>query len=138
MCGVKICDIDIPDEEVPNTNVRILIQKVYNIIYNNYVYNSTLYLQINDAADDKDLKDCILDECDTIVNAGYSKPLFTSTQADKVEIVKTLKLYYTLLESLAKINQLKEGLQVNGVGEAIVKYPELMRPLFVVSVVCNW
>ncbi|XP_064390717.1 apoptosis-resistant E3 ubiquitin protein ligase 1-like [Halichondria panicea] len=113
LCGVKICDIDIPDEEVPNTNVRILIQK------------------INDAADDKDLKDCILDECDTIVNAGYSKPLFTSTQADKVEIVKTLKLYYTLLESLAEINQLKEGLQVNGVGEAIVKYPELMRPLFV-------
>ena len=33
LCGVKICDIDIPDEEVPNTNVRIRIQKVYNIIY---------------------------------------------------------------------------------------------------------
>ena len=75
----------------------------YIIFLYNYVYNSTLYLQINDAADDKDLKDCILDECDTIVNAGYSKPLFTSTQADKVEIVKTLKLYYTLLESLAEI-----------------------------------
>ncbi|XP_064391385.1 uncharacterized protein LOC135339169 isoform X1 [Halichondria panicea] len=103
LCGVKICDIDIPDEEVPNTNVRILIQK------------------INDAADDKDLKDCILDECDTIVNAGYSKPLFTSTQADKIEIVKTLKLYYTLLESLAEINQLKEGLQVNETMKAMFK-----------------
>ncbi len=65
------------------------------------------------------------------MNAGYCKPLFTSTQADKVEIVKTLKLHYTLLESLSEINQLKEGLQVNGVGESIVKYPEIMRPLFV-------
>ena len=62
------------------------------------MYNSTLYLQINDAADDKDLKDCILDECDTIVNAGYSKPLFTSTQADKVEIVDSEDIK-TLLHS---------------------------------------
>ncbi len=28
LCGVKICNIDIPDEEVPDTNVRTLIQKV--------------------------------------------------------------------------------------------------------------
>ncbi len=51
---------------------------------------------------------------------------------EKGALVKALKLHYTLLKSLAEINQLKDGLSVHGVGEAMVNYRELMRPIFTV------
>lgn len=66
-----------------------------------------------------------------ILNAGYTKPLYTLELSDKVELVKTLKLHYTLLRSLAEINQFKEGLMAHGVADSMVKFPILMKPLFV-------
>ena len=90
------------------------------------------YVQVNDAGDDETLRSCCLNEVDLIIDAGYSKPTTALTMLEKGDLVKALKLHYTLLKSLAEINQLKKGLTVHGVGEAMVNYPELMRPVFTV------
>ena len=88
-------------------------------------------IHLQQTTDDKSLQACVFEACDALLNAGYTKPISTLTQADKAEVVKTLKLHFTLLNSLAETNQLKQGFQANGVGKAMAKYSDLMKPLFV-------
>ncbi len=63
-----------------------------------------MIVQVNDSGA---LKSCCFD---IIIDAGYSKPITALTMMEKGALVKALKLHYTLLKSLAEINQLKDGL----------------------------
>ena len=65
-----------------------------------------------------------------IIDAGYSKPIASISVAEKDELMQAGKMHYVLLHNKAEIDQLKLGLAVLGVGEALNKSSELLRPLF--------
>ena len=74
---------------------------------------------------------CALSEIDLIMDAGYTKPVTALTISERDDLTSTLKLHYTLLKSLGETDQLKEGMSINRVVEALAKYPDVMKPLFV-------
>ena len=75
-----------------------------------------------------------MNEADIIIDAGYSKPVTALTMSGKDDLIKNLKLhYYTLLRSLAEVNQLKNGLAVHDIADAMVKHADIMSPLFLAA-----
>ena len=70
-------------------------------------------------------------QIDLITEAGYTKPLPLLNMSDKVQLMRTLMLYFTILRSRSVLDQLAEGLSVLGVLEAMKLYPQLMEPLFI-------
>ena len=72
-----------------------------------------------------------LGETDLVLEAGYTKPLSLLSISDRVLLMRTLMLYYALLQSRSVLDQLAEGLFALGVLEAMKLYPNLMEPLFV-------
>ena len=71
---------------------------------------------------------CALSEIDLIMDAGY-----TCNCSKRDDLTFTLKLHYTLLKSLGETDQLKEGMSINRVTEALAKYLDVMKPLFVAN-----
>ncbi len=53
------------------------------------------------------------------------------TIGEMKDLMATLKLHYALLKTLGETDQLKEGMSVNGLSQALVKYPDIMKPLFI-------
>ena len=72
-----------------------------------------------------------LGQSDLIIEAGYTKGLSLLKMSDKVQLMRTLMLYYTVLRSRSVLDQLAEGLSVLGVLDAVRCYPKLMEPLFI-------
>lgn len=70
-------------------------------------------------------------QIDLITEAGYTKPLSLLRMSDKVQLMRTVMLYFTVLRSRSVLDQLAEGLSVLGVLEAMKLYPQLMEPLFI-------
>lgn len=69
-----------------------------------------------------------------ILEAGYTKPISrVSSVHDKLTLERTLKMHFGLLRCKAELDQLKSGLSVLGVGEAMRSYPNVMAGLFVSS-----
>ena len=67
------------------------------------------------------------------MESGYSKPTALIKMPDRDGLVGVLTKNYTILRSKAEFDQLRTGLAVLGVGEALQKYPHLTEPLFVFS-----
>ena len=55
-----------------------------------------------------------------IIDSGYSKPVSTITLAERPELVKTMKMHFTLLCCKAELDQLKRGLSILGMETAIL------------------
>lgn len=83
-----------------------------------------------DASDDGTLRQVCLAEADAIIESGYSKPICTITLAEKEELVRVVKLHYTLLRNKAETDQLKRGLSILGLGEALETHTNLLQPMF--------
>ena len=67
-------------------------------------------------------------ECSFRFKAGFSKPLITFQEKDK--LFHAIALHYTLLSSLCEINQFMEGLNVHGLLHLLCKHPQQARRLF--------
>ena len=67
-------------------------------------------------------------ECSFRFKAGFSKPLITFEEKDK--LFHAIALHYTLLSSLSEINQFMEGLNVHGLLDHLRKHPKQARRLF--------
>ena len=50
---------------------------------------------------------------------------------DKVKMLHVITLHYTLLQSLAKVNEFMEGLKRNGLRECMRQHPYEARKLFI-------
>ncbi len=72
-----------------------------------------------------------LGEADIIIDGGYTKPLALLKMSDRVQLMRTLMLHYTVLRLRSVLDQLAEGLSTLGVLEAMSSYPKLMEPLFI-------
>lgn len=74
------------------------------------------------------MRQTLLDASDVVINSGYTKPLVSAKLSDIAEISKTIALHYTLLQSLAEMDQSKKGLESLGALEIINKNPDLLAP----------
>ena len=63
-----------------------------------------------------------------MVESGYSRAV---SMEFKAELISTLKYHYTLYCNKAAMDQLKAGLNVVGVSEAMTQYPHLLESYFV-------
>ena len=61
-------------------------------------------------------------------DAGFCKPIVTIE--DKVKMLHIITLLYTLIQSLAEVNQFIEGLKLNGLLECMRQHPYDSRKLF--------
>ena len=66
-----------------------------------------------------------------LFETGYQKPLSKLTMEDKEEVTQVISAYHTLIKVKAEIDQFVLGLQCLKIYDYIVKYPEMMMPLFV-------
>lgn len=83
------------------------------------------------APDDKSLQDLLLNASDIVLNAGYTKPPLVSTKlTDRAELTRCIALHYTLLQSIAEMDQLKKGLESLGLLQIMKVYPDLIAPFF--------
>lgn len=68
-------------------------------------------------------------ECALRFDAGFCKPIVTIE--DKVKMLYIITLHYTLLQSLAEVNQFIEGLKLSGLLECMRQHPYEARKLFI-------
>ncbi len=66
-----------------------------------------------------------------LLDTGYLKPIGKVTIADKKEISNIISTYHSLIEVKAHINQCVTGLQCLNIHSMMVKYPDLIKCLFV-------
>ena len=92
---------------------------------------SHVYHQIEEASGDRTLREVCLEGVDITTEAGYTKPITTITITGKFELMNTLKFHYTLYRNMAVLDQLKSGLCVLGVLDAMMKYSSILKPFFV-------
>ena len=71
-------------------------------------------------------------ECALRFDAGFCKPIVTIE--DKVKMLHVITLHYTLLQSLAEVNQFIEGLKLNGLLECMRQHPYEARKLFIYEI----
>ena len=71
------------------------------------------------------------DALNKVTEAGYVKPLSRVELSDKCSIVSLLTTYHLFIKAKATMDQFKEGLVAFGIYDYILKYPDLLRPLFV-------
>ena len=66
-----------------------------------------------------------------ILDAGYSKPITTITSLGVDELVSTLTCHYTLYKNKAVLDQLKSGLNILGVYDAMHSHSDIIESFFV-------
>ena len=81
-------------------------------------------------SDDKSLQQTLLDASDVIINSGYTKPLVSAKLSDRAVISKAVALHYSILQSIAELDQLKKGLESLGMLEVIKNNRDLLAPFF--------
>ena len=87
-------------------------------------------LQLKLADNVNGMRKTLFDNADIIMNSGYTKPLMSAELSNVNEIVDTVSLQYTLLQSIAEMEQLKRGLNVLGVTNFMRDYPLLLTSFF--------
>ena len=79
-----------------------------------------------------------------VSEVDYTKPLNRLELSDKCHIISLLTTYHLFIKSKAAMDQFKEGLELFGVYQYIVKYPGILWALFVnerfplTSSECKW
>ena len=84
-------------------------------------------LQLKDVSDDSLMQQT---SSEVVLNSGYTKPLLSAKLCDIAEISQSVALHYTLLQSLAEMNQLKKGLESFGLLEIIKRNSNLLAHFF--------
>ena len=77
-----------------------------------------------------ELRQTLMDACDILISAGYSKPLTSAELSNKKEITETISLHYALLQSICEMDQLKRGLNVLGIVDYMKEYPLFFSSYF--------
>ena len=69
-------------------------------------------------------------EYDFRFSCGISDPASSVTLADKSKIVKGMVLHYTILSTVAELEQLKQGMKAQQFDVLMKKQPRLLMPVF--------
>ena len=87
---------------------------------------------MSDAEDVMSLREALVEATDIVVNAGLTKPIQNFHLQDKENIAHAVALHYTLLQSVAEMDQLMEGLNIEPfrLVDQMKRQSELFVPLF--------
>lgn len=66
-----------------------------------------------------------------IIDAGYTKPIPNVTVVNRDELIHCIKMHNCILKIKAELDQLRSGLCLLGVWEAMSSHPVLLAPMFV-------
>ena len=140
LCSVELSSIDVTVDDVPNPEVKDLIEQVYtstrifitclqicNEIHSHFPFPH----QIDNAPDEPSLRKVCLKEVDVILESGYTLPVTCIGMGGKSELLRILMLHHALLRSKAGLDQLRLGLSALGVLDVMSKYPAILEPYFV-------
>ena len=64
---------------------------------------------------------------DTVIDAGFSKPITNLTLADRDEVIHIIALHHTILKCKAELDDLKNGLGALGVGDMLKYHPDILQ-----------
>lgn len=87
--------------------------------------------QIEAATDESTLRQVCEGGLNLIVESGFTKPVTSITITSKLEVMNALMMHFTLYRNKAVFDQLRSGLEVLGVSDAMRKYPDILEPFFV-------
>lgn len=71
-----------------------------------------------------------MDNIDLLFECGFNKPVTRIELKDKIALVHSVALQKVILNSLAELNQFKDGLESLGVAEAIRAHPSLLQSFY--------
>ncbi len=88
-------------------------------------------LQLQDTCSEGEFHDLLSSEdYDFRYICGVSKPSFRTPFSEKEKVVSAMCLHYTILVSLAELEQLRRGLAVQNFNSLMDSYPALLRTAF--------
>ena len=87
--------------------------------------------EIEQAEDDAALREACQSGIDIIIDSGYTRPLASVRMSDRAGLIGVILQHAVIYRVKAVLDQIKEGLKILGVGEAMCKYPDLLKPFFV-------
>lgn len=94
-----------------------------------YLHNYVVITQLADTNNDEQFKNLMTsDEYDFRFSCGITKP--TARFSDKQQIVNAMCLHYSVLVSLAELEQLRRGLAIQKFNSLMESYPQLLRKAF--------
>ena len=77
------------------------------------------------------LHSLLLDNCELILESGFTKPLMCVNVEDIPNVVQTVTLHRVILRSLAELSQFKDGIEALGVGKVMNVHSHLLYDFFV-------
>jgi len=94
-----------------------------------YLHNYVVITQLADTNNDEQFKNLMTsDEYDFRFSCGITKP--TARFSDKQQIVNAMCLHYSVLVSLAELEQLRWGLAIQKFNSLMESYPQLLQKAF--------
>ena len=78
-----------------------------------------------------DLRSLALENCDVLLQSGYTKPIALFSIGEKTDIIHTITLHEVLLQSLGEAQQFKEGIGAFNVSQMLHTHGNELRPFFV-------
>ena len=87
-------------------------------------------MQLQEQDDITTFRELLASNSDILFDSGYRRPTTTATLEDKREIMNTIFLHQTIYSCLAELDQLKEGLNVLGIIDEMMKNPDLLINFF--------
>ncbi len=87
-------------------------------------------LQIESCGDVSLLQQLCMENVDILIDCGFNKPISKCGLEDKVTIVQSVCLQMVVLNTLAELDQFKDGLSSLGVVRAIKEHSSLLQSFY--------
>ena len=80
-------------------------------------------MQINAAEDEEQLREILIDGCEILEEAGYTRPIHSVKLDSKEAIVRAISLHYCVFCIKAELDQVIEGVEYTGLLQYIRRFP---------------
>ena len=115
-------------DEVPDDIIQQKIRKARKLFC---VYNYFLLIKLADSSDEDEFQTLLgSDSYDFRYDCGVTKSASKCNLSEKEKIVNALCLHYTILTSLAELEQLRRGLSIQKFDSLMKSHPQLIRQAF--------
>ena len=131
LCGMKPHDIIVDITEIPDENIKVIMEKVSNMTRSPQHLLSVHASQIVSAPTSSEFCTLYSDNFELISNCGFTKPVTRLNMEDRVLVVQSMALHEVILKTLGELSQFRDGLESLGVASALQQHGSLLRSFFV-------
>ena len=131
ICGMKPHDIIVDITEIPDENIKVIMEKVSNMTRSPQHLLSVHASQIVSAPTSSEFCTLYSDNFELISNCGFTKPVTRLNMEDRVLVVQSMALHEVILKTLGELSQFRDGLESLGVASALQQHGSLLRSFFV-------